>query len=50
MRGAIFPQEIGEDPKKDLHIRRCRAFTENSGEDQKNVRRSRVFTENIGKD
>ena len=34
---SIFPLEIGEDQKKGLRIRRCCAFTVNSGEDQKNV-------------
>ena len=38
MRGPrlflFFPLEIGEDQKKGLHIRRCRVFTENIGEDQ----------------
>ena len=36
----FFPLEIGEDQKKDFHVRRC-VFAENIGEDQK--KRSLLF-------
>ena len=41
MRGPrlflFFPLEIGEDQKKGLHVRRCRLFIENIGEDQRKM-------------
>ena len=41
MRGSrlilFLPLEIGEDQKKDLHIRRCRIFPKNTGEDQQKI-------------
>ena len=32
---SIFPPKVGEDPKKGIHVHRCRVFTKNIGEDQK---------------
>ena len=45
MRGPriflFFPPKVGKDQKKGLHVRRCRVFTENVGEEQK--KRSSLF-------